>query len=88
MVELRCNNCIHFKENYCNKLNEALPNNLAKLFYGGAEGIYAGTITYQSKCGIEKQRQEPQLRIIIPESYSEDEQILQNPDLIVDNSDW
>jgi hypothetical protein len=88
MVELRCNNCIHMKENYCDKLDEVLPNGLAKLFYGGAEGIYAGTVTYPSKCGIEKQHREPQLQIIIPESLCEDEQMLQDPNFAVDNSDW
>ena len=88
MVELRCNNCVHMKGNYCNKLDEVLANGLAKLFYGGAEGIYARAITYPSKCGIEKQQKEPQLQVTTPESYSEDEQMLQNPNLVVDDSDW
>jgi len=76
------------KGNYCDKLDEALPNGLAKLFYGGAIGIYAGAIAYPSKCGIEKQTKEPQLQFIIPESQSEDELMLQDPSLEMDNSDW
>ncbi len=87
MVELRCNNCVHLKADYCDKLNEALPNGLAKLFYGGAEGIYAGTVTYPSKCEIEKRRKEPQL-VIIPKSQSEEEQILADPNFVPDNKDW
>jgi hypothetical protein len=86
MVELRCNNCVHLKEGCCDKLKEVLPNDLAKLFYGGAEGIYAGTVTYPSKCGIEKQK-EPLLQVIIPES-DVDEEMLADPSFIPDNSDW
>ena len=56
MVELRCNCCEHLKDGYCEKLHEDLPNGFAKLFYGGANGIYEGTLTYPSKCGIEKQK--------------------------------
>ena len=67
MVELRCNNCAHLKESFCSKLNEAIPNGLAKLFYGGAEGIYSGTISYPSKCGIEKEK-EIEMGMIVPES--------------------
>jgi hypothetical protein len=54
MVELRCNCCDQFKDGYCEKLNEALPNGFAKLFYGGADGIYEKNRVYPSKCGIEK----------------------------------
>lgn len=55
MVELRCNNCPHLEQGFCTKLKEAIPNGLAKLFYGGAEGVYSGSVTYASKCGIEKE---------------------------------
>jgi len=88
MVELRCNSCIHLKEGFCSRLNEPLPNGLAKLFYGGAKGIYAGSVTYPSKCGIEKQQKELQVQAIVPESQSEEEQMLADPNLVVDNSDW
>jgi hypothetical protein len=71
MVELRCNNCAHLKENYCEKLDEALPNGLAKLFYGGAEGIYAGSVTYPSQCGIEKEK-EVEVGILVPESLRQE----------------
>jgi hypothetical protein len=87
MVELRCNNCAHLKEGYCDKLNEVLPNDLTKLFYGGAEGIYAGTVTYPSKCGIEKQQKGPVLQVVIPES-DVDEEMLADPSLVADDSDW
>lgn len=88
MVDLRCNNCVHMKENYCRKLDEALPNCLAKLFYGGAEGIYLGTGSYPSKCGIEKQNKEPYMWVIVPEVGSEDEQLLEDPNLIIHDTDW
>ena len=71
MVELRCNSCAHLKQGYCGKLKEFVPNELAKLFYGGAEGIYSGTITYPSKCGIEKEK-EIEMGILIPDSLSQE----------------
>jgi hypothetical protein len=58
------------KQDYCDKLKEVVPNGLAKLFYGGAEGIYSGTITYPSKCGIEKEtapKTEMEMGVLIPE---------------------
>ncbi len=88
MVELRCNNCVHMKENYCNKLYEAMPNCLAKLFYGGAEGIYSGTIKYPSKCGIEKENNKPQVLVIIPEIGNEDEQMLEDPNFMITSTEW
>jgi hypothetical protein len=88
MVELRCNSCVHLKEGYCDKIGEVLPNDLAKLFYGGAEGIYAGTVTYPSKCGIEKEQKELQLQVIMPECRSEEEQMLADPNLVPDSADW
>ena len=71
MVELRCNSCAHLKQGYCGKLKEFVPNELAKLFYGGAEGIYSGTITYPSKCGIEKEK-EAEKGVLVPESLSQE----------------
>jgi hypothetical protein len=71
LVELRCNNCAHLKQGFCIKLKEAVPNGLAKLFYGGAVGIYSGTITYPSKCGIEKEK-EVEMGVLVPESLSQE----------------
>jgi hypothetical protein len=76
------------KENYCDKLDEVLPNGLAKLFYGGAEGIYAGTVTYPSKCGIEKQPKELQLQVFTPEDETEEERMLDDPNLVLNDADW
>jgi len=56
LAEFRCNRCVHLKQDYCSKLEEQVPNRLAKLFYGGAVGIYSGTVTYPSLCGIEKEQ--------------------------------
>ena len=72
MVELRCNNCAHMKQGFCSKLREGLPNGLAKLFYGGAEGIYAGSVKYPSKCGIEKEKQELEMGVLVPETVSQE----------------
>ena len=69
MVELRCNSCAHLKQGFCSKLKEVVPNELAKLFYGGAEGIYSGTVTYPSKCGIEKVAE---MGMLVPESLSQE----------------
>ncbi len=92
MVELRCNNCVYLKDGFCSKLNEALPTRLAKLFYGGAKSIFAGTVTYPSECGIEKQPKEPQLQVFVPESQNksddQEEAMLADPSLVLDNSDW
>ena len=55
MVELRCNTCCHLEQGFCTKLKEPIPNGLAKLFYGGAEGVYSGNVTYPSKCGVENE---------------------------------
>ncbi len=69
MEVLRCNTCVHFNEGFCSKLGEALPNRLAKLFFGGADGLYAGTVSYPSECGIEKQpTQMLELVVLIPEN--------------------
>ena len=91
MAELRCNNCAYLKDGFCSKLNEALPTQLAKLFYGGTESILAGTVAYPSECGIEKQQKELQLRVFVPESQSEsdeEEAMLADPSLVIDYSDW
>lgn len=72
MVELRCNTCTYLSSGFCNKLKEVVPNGLAKLFYGGAVGIYAGTVTYPSKCGIEKEKEEVEMRMLVPESLSQE----------------
>ncbi len=88
MAKLRCNDCIYLKEDFCSKLNEALPNRLAKLFFGGAESILAGTVAYTSECRVEmEQKREPQLRVFISENQSEEE-ILEDSNLALDNSDW
>jgi hypothetical protein len=51
-----------------------LPNRLAKLFFGGAEGLFSGTVTYASECGIEKQPYKGELEIIVfvPEARGEE----------------
>jgi hypothetical protein len=61
------------KDGLCSKLREALPNRLAKLFFGGAEGMFSGTVTYASKCGIEKQPRKGELEItvFVPETQRE-----------------
>lgn len=74
MVELRCNNCPHLEQGFCTKLKEAIPNGLAKLFYGGAEDIYSGTQTYPSECGIEKQtvnEEDLDLVVFIPKNIAQ-----------------
>ncbi len=65
MVSLRCNTCVHFNQGFCNKLGEILPNRLAKLFFGGADGLYAGTVSYASECGIEKQPTQKMLELVV-----------------------
>jgi len=71
LTKFRCNTCKHLSVDFCNKLKEGLPSDLAKLFYGGAEGIYSGTITYPSKCGIEKEK-EVEMGMLVPESLSQE----------------
>ncbi len=91
MAELRCNNCAYLKDDFCSKLNEALPTQLTKLFFGGAESILAGTVTFPSECGIEKQQKELQLLMLVPENPSEsdeEEALLADPGFVVDNTDW
>jgi hypothetical protein len=62
------------KGGFCSKLGETLPNRLAKLFFGGAEGIFSGTVTYASECGVEKQPHKGELEIIVfvPETQREE----------------
>ena len=67
MTKFRCNTCKHLSVDFCNKLKEGLPNDLAKLFYGGAVGLYSGTVTYPSTCGIEKEA-EVEMSVFVPES--------------------
>jgi hypothetical protein len=90
LESLRCNNCAFLKEGFCIKIGEALPHRLAKLFFGGAEGLLLGTVTYASECGVEKQekpREELQLLVFVPESQG-DEEMLEDPALALDNADW
>lgn len=90
MESLRCNSCAYLKQGFCNKLNQALPHRLAKLFFGGAEGLFSGTVTYASQCGIEKQQEtqkELQMQVFIPASDI-DQEMLEDPSLVLDNSDW
>ena len=71
MTKFRCNTCKHLSFDFCNKLKEGLPNDLAKLFYGGAIGLYSGTLTYPSECGIEKEQKretEAELKVFVTES--------------------
>jgi hypothetical protein len=73
MADLRCNSCLYLRNGFCSKLNEALPHGLAKLFYGGAESIYAGTVTYPSECGIENEKhKEVTVDVLVPESVIEE----------------
>jgi len=58
MVELRCNTCPNLNNDFCEKLKEVLPNGMAKLYCGGAIGVYYADVTYPSKCGIEKEVKE------------------------------
>lgn len=78
MAELRCNNCIHLKGGFCSKLGEALPTQLAKLFYGGALSIYSGAITYPSKCGIENEK-EGEMGMLVPETLSQELPTMKTP---------
>ena len=67
LAKFRCTTCKHLSFDFCNKLKEGVPNDLAKLFYGGAVGLYSGTVTYPSMCGIEK---EAEVEMSIPVSES------------------
>jgi hypothetical protein len=53
MVELRCNSCSKNVKDYCTKLKLPLVNGFAKLYYGGAIGIYGQNKTYPSKCKVD-----------------------------------
>ena len=57
MADLRCNTCKHHVSSFCIKLKEGLPNDLAKLFYGGAVSLYSGVVKYSGECGIEKEQE-------------------------------
>ena len=72
MAELRCNTCMHLKQGFCSILKEAVPDRLAKFFYGGADSIYSGTITYPSKCGIEKEK-ELEMDLLVRESLRQEQ---------------
>ncbi len=90
METLRCNECAFLKEGFCTMLNQTLPDRLAKLFFGGAVGLLAGTVSYPSQCGIEKQQKQA-LQVFVPHGYSaadEDESLLADPIFVIDNSDW
>ncbi len=65
MEVLRCNTCVHFNQGFCSKLGEAIPNRLAKLLFGGAKGLYDGTLSYPSECGIEKQSTQKTLELVV-----------------------
>jgi hypothetical protein len=69
LAEFRCNTCNHLKKGFCFKLKEAVPNELAKFFYGGAVGLYSGTVTYPSTCGIEKES-EVEVAVFVPEDLT------------------
>ncbi len=76
MAKFRCNTCKHLSFDFCNKLKEGLPNDLVKLFYGGAVGLYSGTVTYPSTCGIEKElKHEAEVEgdILVPETVCPDQ---------------
>ena len=71
MAKFRCNTCKHFSFDFCNKLKEEVSNDLAKLFYGGAVGLYSGTVTYPSTCGIEKEpkhKAKVEIGVLVPET--------------------
>jgi len=75
MVELRCNTCPNLANGFCVKLKVALPNGRAKLYYGGAVGVYYGNVTYPSKCGTKEEvKGKQKLDVIAP---SPDQEILE-----------
>jgi hypothetical protein len=49
-----------------------LPNGLAKLYYGGAIGVYYGSTTYPSKCGIKEEEKSKQKLSLIISSINEE----------------
>jgi hypothetical protein len=70
LASLRCNDCVHLKKSFCSKIGEALANPLAKLFYGGAESLYSGSLMYPSECGIEKEHTpETALKVFLAVEY-------------------
>jgi len=72
VVELRCNTCPNLVGDFCIELKVVLPNGLAKLYYGGAVGVYYGNVTYPSKCGVkEEAKGEQKLGIIAPPPVEE-----------------
>jgi hypothetical protein len=75
LAALRCNNCVYLKQGFCSRIGEALPNRLAKLFYGGAKDIYSGTVTYPSECGIETEKvneEDLDLVVFIPKTVPQE----------------
>jgi hypothetical protein len=75
LASLRCTHCVYLKQGFCSKIGEAVPNRLAKLFYGGAESLYSGTLTYPSECGIEKKQKrgpEKTLEIFTAEEFAQE----------------
>jgi hypothetical protein len=76
MADLRCDTCKHQVSGFCVKLKEGLPNDLAKLFYGGAVSIYSGNLTYLGECGIEKEHEpetEVEIGTLVPEILSQED---------------
>jgi hypothetical protein len=73
LASLRCTHCVHLKQGFCSKIGVALPNRLAKLFYGGAESLYSGTLTYSGECRIEKeQKRETTLKVVVAEEITKE----------------
>jgi hypothetical protein len=77
------------KEGFCSKLGEALPTRLTKLFFGGAVGFCAGTITYPSECGVENERpRENKLELLMLPLECEDEVALENIVVLPRGDEW
>jgi len=75
MVELRCNACPNLANDFCVKLKVVLPNGRARLYYGGAIGVYKGNVTYVSKCGIkEEEKDKRKLDVVV---LTPDQEILE-----------
>jgi len=71
LAALRCNTCVYLKQGFCSRIGEPLLHRLAKLFYGGAIGLYSGTLTYPSECGIEKEQKREtgaEMKVFVTES--------------------
>jgi hypothetical protein len=80
MVELRCNSCLSLSNDFCAKLKVILPNGRAKLYYGGAVGVYYGNVTYPSKCGIKEEvKGKQKLDVIVPSPDQEIPEQYQQP---------